>query len=248
MYTFLKILAFIVVHIFFRDVSFVGDPPDEEGSLLVCSNHVSNWDPIGMMVLFKRHLRFVGKEELSQTFFVRLFVNHMGVVFVKRDGDDRLALREMLQALREDGDYLTIFPMGTRTKKVDPKMMKDGVGFLAQRGGADVQCYYVESDYKFRGYFHLVKRPLISQEEIQELKGPFARYACSQKIFNQIYGTDFPLEDFIPEEKKERFQKRKARKKARQGRAGQADQEQSKQRGEEGQDTRSGHKEEGGEG
>lgn len=198
MYSFLRFLSKIVMHIFFRHVSFEGEEPDPNMPLLICANHASNWDPIGALALFPHKVRFVAKASLSKTFFVSWFLNHINLIFVNRDGNDHKALREMLDSLKA-GDQVFLFPEGHRYREVDPANIKSGVGFLAQRSQAQVQCYYIDSDYRFRGHFRMIARPRIHYEDLAPLDRREGRYVMTQVIFNTIYQTNYPLEDFTKE-------------------------------------------------
>lgn len=122
-----------------------------DGSMIVCSNHQSNWDPVllaGAMPK-QRQLRFFAKKELFDVPVLKHILNRSGQIPVSRGEGDRQALRVVLQKLKED-EVISIFPEGTRSKDGTLGKAQAGVGFFALRSEAAVLPIAIIGEYKFR--------------------------------------------------------------------------------------------------
>ncbi|MCC5893683.1 lysophospholipid acyltransferase family protein [Exiguobacterium sp.] len=122
-----------------------------DGSMIVCSNHQSNWDPVllaGAMPK-QRQLRFFAKKELFNVPVLKHILNRSGQIPVSRGEGDRQALRVVLQKLKED-EVISIFPEGTRSKDGTLGKAQAGVGFFALRSEAAVLPIAIIGEYKFR--------------------------------------------------------------------------------------------------
>ncbi len=122
-----------------------------DGSMIVCSNHQSNWDPVllaGAMPK-QRQLRFFAKKELFDVPVLKHILNRSGQIPVSRGEGDRQALRVVLQKLKDD-EVISIFPEGTRSKDGTLGKAQAGVGFFALRSEAAVLPIAIIGEYKFR--------------------------------------------------------------------------------------------------
>ncbi len=122
-----------------------------DGSMIVCSNHQSNWDPVllaGAMPK-ERQLRFFAKKELFDVPVLKHILNRSGQIPVSRGEGDRQALRVVLQKLKDD-EVISIFPEGTRSKDGTLGKAQAGVGFFALRSEAAVLPIAIIGEYKFR--------------------------------------------------------------------------------------------------
>lgn len=110
-----------------------GEPP-----LILCSNHISNWDPVLLEILSPRHVYFMAKAELfSNKLFAWLLGKQLGAFPVKRGTGDTGAI-DTAQRLVSEGKLMGIFPEGTRSK--DGKLLrpKSGAALIVSRTGAHV--------------------------------------------------------------------------------------------------------------
>lgn len=198
MKTFLFGLCRLVVKFFFR-IQVEGDLTIPDGPLLLCGNHWSQWDPLLLLSVYPRDKeipRFIAKKELSKVPIVHWTLKTLGVIFIDRGASDIHALRDILQALKKD-QPIGIFPEGTRVHAIDPKNMKDGVGFLAQRSKAKILCFHIQANYRWFSKVTLSFRPLFDSQEYQAMDRKEARKEITARVYNEIYGTDFPVEDFV---------------------------------------------------
>jgi 1-acyl-sn-glycerol-3-phosphate acyltransferase len=107
------------------------------GSLLICSNHLSNFDPLVYAATLPRVLHALTKAELFQTRLGRAFFLRCNCIPVRRGAPDRLAIRGALAVLASGGALL-LFPEGHRATGAGMRGFELGAGYLAWRSGAMV--------------------------------------------------------------------------------------------------------------
>ncbi len=105
-------------------------PAIPDGPLLICSNHISNADPLMLAVLCTRQITFLAKKELFTTPVVGWIVKKCGAIPLARDGGDSAALRQAIRLLQE-GKVVMLFPQGKRCREpFENTEVKKGVGML----------------------------------------------------------------------------------------------------------------------
>ncbi|SDH39916.1 lysophospholipid acyltransferase family protein [Alteribacillus bidgolensis] len=119
----------------------------KEGPVLLCSNHISNYDPPLVGSFMKRKIHFMAKEELFSQKILGSLLPSLGAFPVKRGAGDRQALRKGLSLL-EEGKVLCLFPEGTRSKTGEVGKGLSGSGFFALRSEAAVVPVAVFGKYK----------------------------------------------------------------------------------------------------
>ncbi|WP_166239313.1 lysophospholipid acyltransferase family protein [Paenibacillus turpanensis] len=115
----------------------------KEGAVIICSNHISNWDPPVVGTQLDRIVRFMAKEELFKLKPLGWLFRALGAFPVKRGGVSKESIKYAIQLLRS-GEMLCIFPEGTR----GGGMGKKGAASLAVRSGATVIPTAVVGSYK----------------------------------------------------------------------------------------------------
>ncbi|HUY08532.1 MAG TPA: lysophospholipid acyltransferase family protein [Candidatus Dormibacteraeota bacterium] len=108
-----------------------------EGSLLICSNHVSNFDPLVYAAIIPRVIHALTKAELFGNPVMRAFLLRCNCIAIRRGAPDRLAVRGALAVLRSGGALL-LFPEGHRAAAGGMLEFEPGAGYLAVRSGATV--------------------------------------------------------------------------------------------------------------
>lgn len=151
--------------------------PSEGRVILVC-NHLSNWDPILLLLTQPRRIAFMAKEELFRFKPIGWLLHRVfGVFPVARGKGDTGALDAGVRAI-ESGDMMGIFPEGTRSK--DGKLMrfKSGASLIAARAGAAVLPVGIDRRAKAFRRVTITVGDLITPEELH-LAGdtPDLRYA-----------------------------------------------------------------------
>ncbi|WCN36727.1 lysophospholipid acyltransferase family protein [Aneurinibacillus uraniidurans] len=111
----------------------------DSGPLVLCCNHISNWDPITLGSGLERQVFFMAKEELFHVPIAGKLARECGAFPVKRGAGDRQAIRKALELLQE-GHAVGIFPEGTRNLQADGTMreVQPGAAMIALKSGARV--------------------------------------------------------------------------------------------------------------
>lgn len=162
-----------------------------EGGLLVCANHLSNWDVVILAVTLHRPLRFFAKKELFSVPIVKNFVSAMGAFPADRGSADLGALRTAMKILREGG-LVGFFPQGTRCPHKDPRdtEIKHGCAVLSHRANAAILPVAIKTNgwkiLPFKRVDVSIGKP-ITPEELNIDKGGKEQYrAASEYVFSKI--------------------------------------------------------------
>ncbi len=157
--------------------------PEEGTPLVLCSNHISNWDPVVLVVAnTKRHIHFMAKAELfSNRLFSWFLGKQLGAFPVRRGTGDSSAIDTAKQIVL-DGKVMGIFPEGTRSK--DGKLLrpKSGVAVIvAQKGATVLPTAVVTKNQKarlFQGTKVVYGKPLTPADlHLDDPENPDIRYA-----------------------------------------------------------------------
>ncbi|GHH98168.1 lysophospholipid acyltransferase family protein [Neobacillus kokaensis] len=143
--------------------------PKEEGGILLCSNHIHNFDPIIVGISTPRPVHFMAKEELFQVPMLGGIVRKCNAFPVKRGMSDREALRKGLNVLKE-GNVLGLFPEGTRSKTGELGKGLAGAGFFALKTDALVVPCAVIGPYKSFKRLKVVFGKPIEMESLRKEK------------------------------------------------------------------------------
>jgi len=137
-YTFCqKTIAAYLKFVFRISVNGLENVP--QGAILVCSNHMSMWDPVFLGVCIKtRQVRFMAKQELFKIPVVKTLIKALGAFPVSRGGADIRAIKNTIALLRE-GESVGVFPQGTRNPGVMPRGTKT-------RSGAAMCAFHAKCD------------------------------------------------------------------------------------------------------
>ncbi len=106
----------------------------QDGHIL-CSNHLSNLDPVFLAIVHFKPINFMAKAELFRNRLFGKFLTAIGVFAVNRGKSDHQALDKATNILKS-GDVLGIFVEGTRSKTGE---------FLRPKSGATVLAYGTSS-------------------------------------------------------------------------------------------------------
>ncbi|WP_088007518.1 lysophospholipid acyltransferase family protein [Indiicoccus explosivorum] len=149
-YHFAKGVVFSVIKPLYRlEVSGLDNFP-ESGGILLCSNHIHNFDPLVMGISAPRPVNFMAKAELFNAPVLKGLLPKVHAFPVKRGLSDREALRTALRLLKS-GEVVGMFPEGTRSKNGQLGEGLSGAGFFALRGDADVvPCAIIGKYRSFR--------------------------------------------------------------------------------------------------
>lgn len=125
-------------------MKFYGRENIPEGGALVCGNHSSAIDPFFLaFALGKgRPICAMAKESLLKIPVIGLLLKLVGTFAVKRGASDIHAVKYAMERLKE-GEYVAMFPEGTRVKSREEGEPKTGAVMLACRTGVPVLPIYI---------------------------------------------------------------------------------------------------------
>ena len=107
------------------------------GGYVICSNHLSNVEPIYLALTHAAPIQFMAKQELFKSKNFSKFLCAVGVFPIKRGKGDKEALNYAL-GIPKSGGILGIFIEGTRSKTGEFLRPRSGAAFVASQSGADV--------------------------------------------------------------------------------------------------------------
>ena len=132
-----KFLVSVLFKILFKIKVIGKENIPKNGPVIICSNHISNYDPPTVGMTAPRTIHFMAKEELFEKKGLGFILRNVNAFPVKRGMRDRNALRKGLKLL-DEGKVLGLFPEGTRSKDGVVKKGLAGAGFFAMRSNATV--------------------------------------------------------------------------------------------------------------
>jgi 1-acyl-sn-glycerol-3-phosphate acyltransferase len=171
-YSFAKSVTYSIFKPWYRiEALGVENFPKERGVLL-CSNHINNFDPIVVGIMIPRPVHYMAKEELFSIPVLGNIVRKCNAFPVKRGFSDREALRTGLKILK-DGGVFGLFPEGHRSKTGELGKGLSGAGFFALRSEALVVPCAIIGPYKS---FHKLKvvygKPIDMEERRKNKASP----------------------------------------------------------------------------
>ncbi|KAB2338339.1 1-acyl-sn-glycerol-3-phosphate acyltransferase [Cytobacillus depressus] len=119
----------------------------KDGGVLLCTNHIHNFDPPVVGINAPRPVHFMAKAELFKVPLLGKILPNINAFPVKRGMSDREALRTGLSLLKE-GKVLGLFPEGTRSKTGELGKGLAGAGFFALRTDAAIVPCAIIGPYK----------------------------------------------------------------------------------------------------
>ena len=186
-YTLVKSIAFVIFHLIFRIKVEGKDNIPLEGRLILCANHQSNWDPLVIATVFSRKISWMGKKELFQNVFLKVFLTWLLVFPVDRQVTDIGAVKKAFRVLKAD-KVLGIFPEGTRVKEFNPENAKAGVALMALKSDSPVIPVYIKASYKLFSKLYISIGEPIDYKKTYPGKLDMDQYSSiSQDILAKIY-------------------------------------------------------------
>jgi 1-acyl-sn-glycerol-3-phosphate acyltransferase len=166
MYKFLKSLINVLAHIFFR-IKIVGkENIPNEGSAILCGNHIHALDSVLLIANTKRKINFMAKKILFNNWFMRWIQKPFGLIPVDREKNDIEAIKKALKVLK-NGEILGIFPEGTRNGLAKNVEVKDGVAYFAIKTGVQVIPVGIRGTFKpFSKIIYNIGAPLDFSEYV----------------------------------------------------------------------------------
>lgn len=108
-YSFAKSVVYGILKPIYRMEVIGKENFPKDGGVLLCANHIHNFDPPIVGIVAPRTIHFMAKEELFSVPILGKLLPHLNAFPVKRGMSDREALRKGLKVLKE-GKVLGLFP------------------------------------------------------------------------------------------------------------------------------------------
>lgn len=172
----IKVLKLFTKCIFRTKLNGIENIP-QDGSCMICINHISIWDPIILICYMPRRISFIAKKETEKLPVIGWILKKIDCIFINRDGVDLKAMRQSLKVLSSD-KVLGIFPTGTREKKNPGAKPKSGCALLAAKSGTTVIPIGINATYKL---FSKIVVNIGEPIDFSEYKGQ----KCSQEFLEQ---------------------------------------------------------------
>lgn len=186
-YRIARIIVSIIFRIIFRIEINGKENIPMEGPLIVCSNHISNLDPIILGIAFNRPIIFMAKKELFNSRFIAKIMTGLGAFPVDRKGSDIAAIKTSFRVLKNE-QVLGIFPEGTRVHEMDLDNVKPGIGLISIKNKSPVIPVFIESNYKlFSKVVVNIGEPILFDEYHGQKLETQDYWEVSKKIMKSIY-------------------------------------------------------------
>ncbi|ARK30288.1 lysophospholipid acyltransferase family protein [Halalkalibacter krulwichiae] len=155
----------------------------KDGPVLLCCNHIHNFDPPLLGAYIKRPISYMAKQELFEQPILKQLLPRLGAFPVRRGMSDKQALRTALKLLKE-GKMLGLFPEGTRSRDGQLGKGLSGAGFFALRTDAVViPCAIIGPYKRFKSLKMVYGKPIdFSQLRSEKVSAEEA----TEVIMNQI--------------------------------------------------------------
>lgn len=137
LYNIVRVFCTLYYKLFFRFRIVGAENVPKEGAAILCSNHVSNYDPVTIALAIPRLPRYMAKKELFQVPVLGWLITKLHAFPVDRSTADMTAFKKAVQILK-GGELVGMFAQGTRVKPGEEKAAKAGVALFAMKGNAPV--------------------------------------------------------------------------------------------------------------
>lgn len=139
--------------------------PDDNKGYIIASNHISLSDPVLLGLSQKRRINFMAKDELFKNRFFAWLIRHLGAFPVKRGTGDVKAIKNGEDIIRE-GNLMTIFIEGGRSKTGELMRPRSGFAVIAQQTGVPVVpvCITKTKNTKFARRIIHFSEPIPAEE------------------------------------------------------------------------------------
>lgn len=192
LYTVAKIIAVPLYKLlFFYRIKGKENLP-KEGGYIICSNHLSNNDPLFLGLAVNRQIYYMAKAELFKNPILAAIIRGLGAFPVQRGAGDGKAINEAENIIKQK-KMLGIFIEGTRSKTGEFLRPKSGAAIIASQMNAPVLPLCITPKTKDRKVkpFHRITisigKPLTPEElGLQGECGPEAYRNAAKKIMGEI--------------------------------------------------------------
>lgn len=187
-YKLAKIVLRLLYKILFRVTVEGAENVPQQGALILCANHTSNFDPVTMGIYSRREVCYMAKKELFENKFLKCLIIQLHAFPVDRDKPDMKSFKNALRLLKE-GKTIGMFAQGTRVKEGEQKAAKAGVALLAVKANAAVVPVAISGKSKPFSSIKIVYGKPLSFENYRDKKLNTQNLnEIAQNIMNEING------------------------------------------------------------
>ncbi|PLT45627.1 1-acyl-sn-glycerol-3-phosphate acyltransferase [Paenibacillus pasadenensis] len=154
-----------------------------DGPVILCSNHISNFDPPTVGIKLDRKVHYMAKAELFEVPVLGKLIHGLGAFPVKRGGVSKESIRTAITLLKEGG-VMGIFPEGTRNSGGDAA--KKGAAMIAMRSGATVIPVAIVGSYRLFGKTRVIYGPPVDLTEFIHSSSGDTLEQVTAKIMSDI--------------------------------------------------------------
>lgn len=157
----------------------------KEGGVLLCSNHISNFDPPTVGILLDRKVHFMAKAELFEVPVLGWLIKQLGAFPVKRGGVSKESIKTSLTLLRS-GKVMGIFPEGRRSSSGESGVAMRGAASFALRSDAAVIPAAIIGNYKLFRRTKVIYGPPVDLSEFRDTPSADSLELATEKIMHHI--------------------------------------------------------------
>ena len=120
---------------------------NDNEAYVICANHLSTMDALGILVTNKRKIQFVAKMELFHNKILFNWAHVFDIIPVRRNSADINSVKLCLKALKNNA-IVGIFPEGMRHGLEKNASIKNGAALLAYKANVKVIPVGIKSSFK----------------------------------------------------------------------------------------------------
>lgn len=141
------ILKILIIIVYRPKVVGKENLPKNEAAI-ICPNHVHALDSAVIVMMNKRKINILAKEELFKNWFICWLADLFGIYPVKRNNKSTESVKISLKLLKNK-ELLMLFPEGTRNGMAKGVKPKDGAIKLAIQSKTPIIPVGVQGDFRF---------------------------------------------------------------------------------------------------
>lgn len=119
----------------------------QNGPVILCVNHTSNFDPLVLRTQIKREINFLAKKECFENKIIAFLLKKFNAIPVDRNKNDLSAYKNTMRKLK-DKEVIGIFIQGTRKKDNNFDQAKNGAAMFAIKSNTPIVPVAIKSNFK----------------------------------------------------------------------------------------------------
>lgn len=185
-----RAITYFISLILFRITITGKENIPENGSALICPNHISNIDPVVISFITNREIHYMAKAELFKNPILRWFFLKVKAFPVNREKVGVETIKTSLKILKEQ-EILGIFPEGHRVKEEHRIQPASGFVVFAIKTKSPIIPVRIHGEYKFRHKIDItVGKPIYLEEYYGKKISEQETHDLSKKIMDTVYGLE----------------------------------------------------------